>query len=59
MSLGGSDAALIAAHFVTSVGLGFSIVVTSVYSAEISTAFERGLISSFLVDVHIKLSSQE
>ncbi|TVU31215.1 hypothetical protein EJB05_22893, partial [Eragrostis curvula] len=46
MSLGGSYAALMAARFVTSVGSGFSVVVTSVYNAEISPASTRGLLSS-------------
>ncbi|XP_062183490.1 polyol transporter 5-like isoform X2 [Phragmites australis] len=48
MSLGGSYATLMAARFVTSIGSGFSIVVTSVYNAEISPASTRGLLSSFL-----------
>ncbi|KAL6653808.1 hypothetical protein ACP70R_008732 [Stipagrostis hirtigluma subsp. patula] len=48
MSLGGSYAALMAARFITSVGAGFSIVVTSVYNAEISPPAMRGLLSSFL-----------
>ncbi|TVU24030.1 hypothetical protein EJB05_26422 [Eragrostis curvula] len=48
MSLGGSYAALVAARFVTSVGSGFSIVVTSVYNAEISPPSMRGFLSSFL-----------
>uniref|UniRef100_A0A0A8YLI1 Major facilitator superfamily (MFS) profile domain-containing protein n=1 Tax=Arundo donax TaxID=35708 RepID=A0A0A8YLI1_ARUDO len=48
MSLGGSYATLMAARFVTSIGSGFSVVVTSVYNAEISPASMRGLLSSFL-----------
>ncbi|GJN25619.1 hypothetical protein PR202_gb13467 [Eleusine coracana subsp. coracana] len=48
MSLGGSYAALVAARFVTGVGSGFSVVVTSVYNAEISPASMRGFLSSFL-----------
>ncbi|KAL6907787.1 hypothetical protein ACP4OV_001957 [Aristida adscensionis] len=48
MSLGASYASLMAARFVTSVGAGFSIVVTSVYNAEISPPSMRGLLSSFL-----------
>ncbi|KAL6907788.1 hypothetical protein ACP4OV_001958 [Aristida adscensionis] len=48
MSLGGSYAALMAARFVTSVGAGFSVVVTSVYNAEISPPSTRGLLSSLL-----------
>ncbi|GJN04985.1 hypothetical protein PR202_ga22571 [Eleusine coracana subsp. coracana] len=47
-SLGGSYAALVFARFVTGVGSGFSVVVTSVYNAEISPASMRGFLSSFL-----------
>uniref|UniRef100_A0A0A8Y6Y5 Major facilitator superfamily (MFS) profile domain-containing protein n=2 Tax=Arundo donax TaxID=35708 RepID=A0A0A8Y6Y5_ARUDO len=54
MSLGGSYATLMAARFIASVGSGFSIVVTSVYNAEISPASMRGLLSSFL-DMFISL----
>ncbi|KAL5203547.1 hypothetical protein ABZP36_008418 [Zizania latifolia] len=46
MSLGGSYAALMAARFVTSVGVGFSIVVAPVYAVEISPASSRGVLSS-------------
>ena len=49
MALGGSFPALMLARCVTSVGSGFSIVVTSVYNAEISPASMRGFLSSFLV----------
>jgi MFS family permease len=48
MSLGASYPALMAARCITSVGSGFSIVVTSVYNAEISPASMRGFLSSFL-----------
>ncbi|KAG0530731.1 hypothetical protein BDA96_05G211900 [Sorghum bicolor] len=54
MSLGGSYPALMAARCITSVGSGFSIVVTSVYNAEISPASMRGFLSSFL-DMFISL----
>uniref|UniRef100_A0A0A9AN23 Uncharacterized protein n=1 Tax=Arundo donax TaxID=35708 RepID=A0A0A9AN23_ARUDO len=37
-----------AARFVTSIGSGFSIVVTSVYNTEISPSSTRGLLLSFL-----------
>jgi MFS family permease len=47
MSLGDSYAALVFARFVTGVGSGFSLVVTSVYNAEISPASMRGFLSSF------------
>ena len=50
MALGGSFPALKLARCITSVGSGFSIVVTSVYNAEISPASSRGVLSS-LVDV--------
>ncbi|KAJ1256343.1 hypothetical protein BS78_K043600 [Paspalum vaginatum] len=59
MSLGGSYAALMAARFVTSVGVGFSRVVAPVYNAEISPASTRGVLSSLLdmfVNVGILLS---
>jgi sugar porter (SP) family MFS transporter len=52
MSLGGTYAALLAARFVTSVGVGFAVVVAPVYAAEIAPASSRGLLSS-LVDVFI------
>ncbi|KAJ1296525.1 hypothetical protein BS78_01G308000 [Paspalum vaginatum] len=52
MSLGGGYAALLAARFVTSVGVGFSVVVAPVYAAEIAPASSRGLLSS-LVDFFI------
>ncbi|KAG0530730.1 hypothetical protein BDA96_05G211800 [Sorghum bicolor] len=48
MSLGGSYSALMAARCITSLGSGFSVVVTSVYNAEISPASMRGFLSSFL-----------
>ena len=48
MSLGGSYAALLAARFVTSVGVGFARVVAPVYNAEISPASTRGVLSSLL-----------
>ncbi|CAN6381876.1 unnamed protein product [Urochloa humidicola] len=54
MSLGGSFPALMAARCVTSVGSGFSVVVTSVYNAEISPPSMRGFLSSFL-DMFISL----
>ncbi|WVZ50217.1 hypothetical protein U9M48_001492 [Paspalum notatum var. saurae] len=54
MSLGGSFSTLMAARCVTSVGAGFSIVVTSVYNAEISPPSMRGFLSSFL-DMFISL----
>jgi sugar porter (SP) family MFS transporter len=46
MSLGGTYAALLAARFVTSVGVGFAVVVAPVYAAEISPASTRGMLSS-------------
>jgi MFS family permease len=52
MSLGGSYAALMAARFVTSIGVGFSLVVAPVYNAEISPASVRGVLSS-LLDVSV------
>ncbi|CAL4990065.1 unnamed protein product [Urochloa decumbens] len=48
MSLGASFPALLLARWVTSVGAGFSVVVTSVYNAEISPPSMRGFVSSFL-----------
>jgi MFS family permease len=48
MALGGSFPALMLARGVTSVGYGFSIIVTSVYNAEISPPSMRGFLSSFL-----------
>ncbi|RCV39206.1 hypothetical protein SETIT_8G204600v2 [Setaria italica] len=54
MALGGSFPALMFARCVTSVGSGFSIVVTSVYNAEISPPSMRGFLSSFL-DLFISL----
>ncbi|KAG2628240.1 hypothetical protein PVAP13_3KG382100 [Panicum virgatum] len=48
MALGGSFSALMFARCVTSVGFGFSNVVTSVYNAEISPPSMRGFLSSFL-----------
>ncbi|GJN04984.1 hypothetical protein PR202_ga22570 [Eleusine coracana subsp. coracana] len=48
MSVGRSYAALMAARFVTGVGVGFSLVVAPVYNAEISPASTRGLLSSLL-----------
>ncbi|RLM69837.1 polyol transporter 5-like [Panicum miliaceum] len=59
MSAGGSYAALMAARFVTSVGVGFARVVAPVYNAEISPASTRGVLSSLLdmfVNVGILLS---
>uniref|UniRef100_A0A0E0MHH5 Major facilitator superfamily (MFS) profile domain-containing protein n=1 Tax=Oryza punctata TaxID=4537 RepID=A0A0E0MHH5_ORYPU len=59
MSLGASYAALMAARFVTSIGVGFSLVVAPVYNAEISPASARGVLSSLLdmfVNVGILLS---
>ncbi|VAH94661.1 unnamed protein product [Triticum turgidum subsp. durum] len=59
MSLGGSYAALMAARFITSIGVGFSLVVAPVYNAEISPASARGVLSSLLdifVNVGILLS---
>ncbi|WVZ50203.1 hypothetical protein U9M48_001479 [Paspalum notatum var. saurae] len=59
MSLGSSYAALMAARFVTSVGVGFSRVVAPVYNAEISPPSTRGVLSSLLdmfVNVGILLS---
>ncbi|CAO2149864.1 unnamed protein product [Urochloa humidicola] len=52
MSLGGTYASLLAARFVTSVGVGFAVVVAPVYAAEIAPASSRGLLSS-LVDIFI------
>lgn len=59
MSAGGSYAALVAARFVTSVGVGFARVVAPVYNAEISPASTRGVLSSLLdmfINVGILLS---
>ncbi|XP_040384948.1 polyol transporter 5-like [Oryza brachyantha] len=59
MSLGGSYAALMAARFVTSIGVGFARVVAPVYNAEISPASTRGVLTSLLdmfVNVGILLS---
>ncbi|KAL6908202.1 hypothetical protein ACP4OV_002372 [Aristida adscensionis] len=52
MSLGASYAALMAARFVTSVDVGFAVVVAPVYAAEIAPASSRGLLSS-LLDIFI------
>ncbi|KAF8673438.1 hypothetical protein HU200_049003 [Digitaria exilis] len=52
MSLGATYASLLAARFVTSVGVGFAVVVAPVYAAEIAPASSRGLLSS-LVDFFI------
>ncbi|XP_066338479.1 polyol transporter 5-like [Miscanthus floridulus] len=54
MSLGSSYSALMAARCITSIGSGFSVVVTSVYNAEISPASMRCFLSSFL-DMFISL----
>ncbi|CAN6363541.1 unnamed protein product [Urochloa humidicola] len=59
MSAAGSYAALMAARFVTSIGVGFARVVAPVYNAEISPASTRGVLSSLLdmfVNVGILLS---
>ncbi|XP_039777802.1 polyol transporter 5-like isoform X2 [Panicum virgatum] len=59
MSAGASYAALMAARFVTSVGVGFARVVAPVYNAEISPASTRGVLSSLLdmfVNIGILLS---
>jgi len=59
MSLGGSYAALMIARFITSIGVGFALVVAPVYNAEISPASARGVLSSLLdifVNVGILLS---
>ncbi|KAF0924729.1 hypothetical protein E2562_014532 [Oryza meyeriana var. granulata] len=59
MSLGASYAALMAGRFVTSIGVGFSHVVTTVYNAEISPASTRGVLTSLLdmfVNIGILLS---
>jgi MFS family permease len=55
MSLGATYAALMAARFVTSVGVGFARVVAPVYNAEISPASTRGVLTS-LLDVRIYAS---
>ncbi|WVZ50199.1 hypothetical protein U9M48_001476 [Paspalum notatum var. saurae] len=52
MSLGGGYASLLSARFVTSVGVGLSVVVAPVYAAEVAPASSRGLLSS-LVDFFI------
>nr|CAB3490407.1 unnamed protein product [Digitaria exilis] len=52
MSLGATYTSLLAARFVTSVGVGFAVVVAPVYAAEIAPASSRGLLSS-LVDFFI------
>ncbi|CAO2142500.1 unnamed protein product [Urochloa humidicola] len=54
MSLGGGFPTLMLARCITSVGFGFSVVVTSVYNAEISPPSMRGFLSSFL-DMFISL----
>ncbi|BAT14976.1 Os11g0637100, partial [Oryza sativa Japonica Group] len=59
MSLGATYAALMAARFVTSVGVGFARVVAPVYNAEISPASTRGVLTSLLdmfINVGILLS---
>jgi len=55
MSLARSYAALMAARFVTSVGVGLSLVVVPVYNTEISPASTRGVLFS-LLDVSILYS---
>ncbi|TVU24033.1 hypothetical protein EJB05_26425, partial [Eragrostis curvula] len=52
MSLGVTYAALMAARFVTGVGVGLAVVVAPVYTAEVAPASTRGVLSS-LVDVCI------
>ncbi|TVU35932.1 hypothetical protein EJB05_17839, partial [Eragrostis curvula] len=52
MSLGASYAALMAARFVTSVGVGFALVVAPVYAAEIAPASARGFLTS-VMDIFI------
>ncbi|XBI02663.1 hypothetical protein VPH35_131177 [Triticum aestivum] len=54
MSLGGSYAALVAARFVTSIGMGLALVVAPVYNAEISPPSTRGVLSS-LLDIFINV----
>ncbi|KAF0924730.1 hypothetical protein E2562_014533 [Oryza meyeriana var. granulata] len=54
MSLGASYAALMSVRFVTSIGVGFSLVVAPVYNAEISPASARGVLSS-LVDMFVNV----
>ncbi|KAI4970717.1 hypothetical protein ZWY2020_001631 [Hordeum vulgare] len=54
MSLGGSYAALLAARFVTSIGMGLALVVAPVYNAEISPPSTRGVLSS-LLDIFINV----
>uniref|UniRef100_A0A0E0MHH3 Major facilitator superfamily (MFS) profile domain-containing protein n=1 Tax=Oryza punctata TaxID=4537 RepID=A0A0E0MHH3_ORYPU len=59
MSLGATYAALMAARFVTSIGVGFALVVAPVYNAEISPASARGVLSTLFemfVNVGILLS---
>jgi sugar porter (SP) family MFS transporter len=46
MSLGASFPSLLAARFVTSVGVGLCVVVAPVYTAEIAPASMRGVLSS-------------
>ncbi|CAN6225612.1 unnamed protein product [Urochloa humidicola] len=46
MSLGRTYPALLAARFVTSLGVGFAVVVAPVYAAEIAPASSRGALSS-------------
>ncbi|KAL6653571.1 hypothetical protein ACP70R_008495 [Stipagrostis hirtigluma subsp. patula] len=54
MSLGGGFAALVAARFVTGVGVGLALVVAPVYNAEIAPASTRGVLSS-LLDIFINV----
>ncbi|EMS63625.1 Putative polyol transporter 1 [Triticum urartu] len=54
MSLGGGYAALMAARFVTSIGMGLTLVVAPVYNAEISPPSTRGVLSS-LLDIFINV----
>ncbi|KAL6654538.1 hypothetical protein ACP70R_008003 [Stipagrostis hirtigluma subsp. patula] len=54
MSLGGGFAALMAARFVTGVGVGLAHVVAPVYNAEIAPASTRGVLSS-LLDIFINV----
>ncbi|TVU24028.1 hypothetical protein EJB05_26420 [Eragrostis curvula] len=48
MFLGTTYAALMAARFVTGVGVGLAVVVAPVYTAEVSPASTRGVLSSLL-----------
>uniref|UniRef100_A0A0D9XUJ9 Uncharacterized protein n=1 Tax=Leersia perrieri TaxID=77586 RepID=A0A0D9XUJ9_9ORYZ len=59
MSLGATYAALMSARFVTSVGVGFTLVVRPVYNAEIPPASSPPSSTSMFVNVRILLAMPE